>query len=101
MDFLSRIVRYLFWVVVVVWGIRLLRWLFGHALGDAGHSSAQTETPNAETQGRRLVRDPVCGMHVAEVLAIPVREGAETVHFCSTQCRDKYEASLRKCAAHG
>lgn len=101
MDFLSRIVRYLFWVVVVVWGMRLLRWLFGHALGDAGRSSAQHEASSTEAQGRRLVRDPVCGMHVAEVLAIPLREGAETVHFCSMQCRDKYEAGLRKYAAHG
>jgi len=101
MDFLSRIVRYLFWVVVVVWGIRLLRWLFGHAIRDAGRASGQPEAASPETQGRRLVRDPVCGMHVAEVLAIPLREGAETVHFCSTQCRDKYEAGLRKYAAHG
>src|SRR2546430_4816728 len=101
MNFLSRIVRYLFWVVVVVWGIRLLRWVFGRALGDAGRFGGQPEASSAEPPGRRLVRDPVCGVHVAEVLAIPLREGAETVHFCSTQCRDKYEAGLRKYAAHG
>jgi hypothetical protein len=101
MDFLSRIVRYLLWVVVVVWGIRLLRWLLGRGFQEAGRSSGQPPASNAQTRGRRLVRDPVCGVHVAEVLAIPLGEGAETVHFCSTQCRDKYAAGLRKYAAHG
>ena len=36
------------------------------------------------------MRDPVCGMHVAEVLSIPLREGGELVHFCSPACRDEY-----------
>jgi len=101
MNFLSQVVRYLFWFVVVAWGIRLLRWIFGRAVGDAGRSNGPIETSNVETQPRRLVRDPICGVHVAEVLAIPLREGSETVHFCSAQCRDKYEADLRKYAAHG
>jgi len=102
MSFLSRLVRYLFWVIVVVWGIRLLRWLFGRELQDARQTvTGQPAAPNAQSQARRLVRDPVCGLHVAEVLAIPLREGSETVHFCSTQCRDKYAASMKKYAANG
>jgi YHS domain-containing protein len=49
------------------------------------------------------VRDPVCGMHVAEVLAVPLRESGELVHFCSTACRDKYlsESGTRRMAANG
>jgi hypothetical protein len=39
---------------------------------------------------RRLVRDPVCGAHVAEVLAIPLREGDQLLHFCSVACRDQH-----------
>jgi YHS domain-containing protein len=100
MNFLSRIIRYLFWVIIVAWGIRLLRWIFGRALGDAGRAAGQPEAPSVQVQGRRLVRDPVCGVHVAEVLSIPLRDGSETVHFCSTQCRDKYAASTRKYAAN-
>jgi hypothetical protein len=43
---------------------------------------------------------------VAEVLAIPLREGGELMHFCSTQCRDQYlltnsEAGVKKIAANG
>jgi len=50
---------------------------------------------------RRLVRDPVCEMHVAEVLAVPLRESGELVHFCSTGCRDKYVSGTQKLAANG
>jgi len=58
---------------------------------------------------RRLVRDPVCGAHVAEVLAIPLREGDELLHFCSVACRDNYllaagkskDANTKKIAANG
>jgi hypothetical protein len=103
MNFLSRIIRFLFWVVVVTWGIRLLRWVFSPNLSNAGKSQAGSTTTAANTEGiaRRLVRDPVCGTHVAEVLAIPLRDGSETVHFCSVQCRDQYTASIRKFAANG
>jgi len=59
---------------------------------------------------RRLVRDPACGAHVAEVLAIPLREGGELLHFCSIACRDEYlhanagknnDANTKKIAATG
>ena len=50
---------------------------------------------------RRLVRDPVCGTHVAEEVSIPLREGSELVHFCSTACRDAYTGSVRQFAANG
>jgi YHS domain-containing protein len=50
---------------------------------------------------RRLVRDPVCGVHVAEELSIPLRDGNEVLHFCSIVCRDKYTSSAKKFAANG
>jgi YHS domain-containing protein len=102
MNFLSRIIRFLFWIVVVTWGIRLLRWVFRPNLNQAGTSQAGSPatTVNTEAIARRLVRDPVCGTHVAEVLAIPLRDGSETVHFCSVHCRDQYVASIRKFAAN-
>jgi YHS domain-containing protein len=104
MNFLSRIVRYLFWVIVVTWGIRLLRWFFAGSLREARPQTSGAAPAGPEnTQGiaRRLVRDPVCGTHVAEVLAIPLREGQEVVHFCSVRCRDEYLAGTRKFAANG
>ncbi len=40
-------------------------------------------------------------MHLAETLAIPLREGGELVHFCSMECRDRYLNGTKKFAANG
>jgi YHS domain-containing protein len=48
-----------------------------------------------------LMRDPVCGMHVAEVLAVPLRDGSASVYFCSVVCRDKYVNGRQRMAANG
>jgi YHS domain-containing protein len=115
-DFLARIFRFLFWLVIVSWSVALLRrvlaWMVrgampaqteqaatGSAAG-AGVGSTAGDSQNG-VAARRLVRDPVCGMHVAEVLAVPLRESGELVHFCSTACRDKYVNSTQRMAANG
>jgi YHS domain-containing protein len=105
MTFLSRIVRFLFWLLVVSWSVWLLRRVFGWMLQDAASTTPQRSdaTVPLETPGtaRRLVRDPVCGMHVDEALAIPLREGGELLHFCSFACRDTYAGTAKKSAANG
>jgi len=105
MTFIARILRLLFWLLVVSWGVRLVRRLFGNLLGNAAAKSEPSseaerglETPGAS---RRLVRDPVCGMHVDEALSIPLRQEGQLVHFCSLACRNKYTASDEKMAANG
>lgn len=105
MTFLSRIVRFLFWLFVVSWSVWLLRRVFGWMLQNAASTTqqgsdatVQVETPDA---ARRLVRDPVCGMHVDEALAIPLRQGGELLHFCSLACRDTYAGTAKKSAANG
>jgi YHS domain-containing protein len=104
MTFLARIVRFLFWLLVVSWGAWLLRRVFGSLLQSArvaqqrANGSGDPQTPNLT---RRLVRDPVCGMHVDETLSIPMRDGEELLHFCSIGCRDAYVVSSKKFAAHG
>ncbi len=104
MTFLARIVRFLFWLLVISWGAWLLRRVFGSLLQNAAkpqqgaNASGEQETPKLT---RRLVRDPVCGMHLDETLSIPMREGEELLHFCSIACRDAYMVSSKKFAAHG
>lgn len=105
MTFLARIVRFLFWLLVLSWGVWLLRRVFGSLLQNAasgprqpGDSSGSAQAPKT---ARRLVRDPVCGMHVDETLSIPMREGDELLHFCSIACRDAYVVSSKKFAASG
>jgi YHS domain-containing protein len=38
----------------------------------------------------RLVRDPVCGTHVAPNAALSLSSGGTTHYFCSQECRDEY-----------
>ena len=105
MNFLSRIVRFLFWVLVVSWGVALLRrvigWMLRNATAAPSRGADKFDAPENSGAPRRLVRDPVCGTHVAEEVSISLREGDELVHFCSTACRDAYARGERKMAANG
>jgi len=119
MEFLAKIFRFLFWLVVVSWSVALLRrvlaWMVRGAMpaqtsqnaaaGSAAGVGVGSAPGDAQSgvAARRLVRDPVCGMHVAEVLAVPLRDSGELVHFCSTACRDKYVSGseTRRMAANG
>lgn len=122
MDFLVRVVRYLFWVLVLSWSMWLLKkalgWMLRKAVGPGaqtvggfGYGNPGSGAANAGSQAvggdasqgglpaRKLVRDPVCGVYLAEVLAIPLRAEGELVHFCSTACRDKYAVQVQRRAA--
>src|ERR1700676_427329 len=102
MTFLARFIRFLIWVVIASWGVRLAGRLISGLL-QPGRSREPLETGGDSNTGegaRRLVRDPICGVHIAEVLAIPLRENGELLHFCSTACRDAYQNSSRKLTAN-
>ena len=46
--------------------------------------------PPREQSGGELKKDPVCGTFVAVASSIKATVKGETIHFCSTECRDKY-----------
>ena len=102
MNFLARLIRFLFWVVIVSWGARLAGRFISALLqpGRTGEPLKPAGDLNAEQSGRLLVRDPVCGVHVAEERAIALRENGELLHFCSLACRDTYLNSSHKLAAN-
>lgn len=104
MTFFARIFRFLFWLLVISWSAWLLRRVFGSLLQNAANQQQRTNTsaePQSANLTRRLVRDPVCGMHLDETLSIPMREGDQLLHFCSIACRDAYVVSSKKFAASG
>jgi YHS domain-containing protein len=105
MNLFARVARFLLWLIFVSWSVLLLPRLIGWMLRDAAAAAAPSAdaSPAAQTTttARRLVRDPVCGMHVDETLSIPWREGDQFFHFCSPACRDAYAVSTRKFAANG
>lgn len=104
MTLLARVVRFLIWLLIVSWSVWLLRRVFGWMLSNATSVPARREDaatpPQTSGASRRLVRDPVCGMHVDETLSIPMREGGELLHFCSIACRDAYVCGTKKFVAN-
>jgi len=105
MNLFARVARFLFWLIFISWSVWLLRRLVGGLLRGAASGAPQSADASKPAQttasSRRLVRDPVCGMHVDETLSIPLREGGELLHFCSLSCRDAYTVNNRKFAASG
>jgi YHS domain-containing protein len=105
MNFFARVARFLLWLLFVSWSVWLLRRLIGWMLRDAANADPRSTDASNPAQptvsARRLVRDPVSGMHVDETLSIPLREGGELLHFCSPACRDAYAVEARKFAANG
>ena len=94
-----RMLRYLFWIVVVSWTFALLRRLLSHMASAPARSNGPIDVPG-DAVSRKLARDPVCGIHLAEGLALPLKQGSETLFFCSSECRDKFLNETRKFAAN-
>ncbi len=98
MTFIIRALRYLFWLLIVSWSVAILQRIVGKMVSGNTGPRPDLEVPNNAVNSK-LVRDPICGMHVAEGLALPVRQGTEIVHFCSAECRDKYLNGTQKISA--
>jgi len=96
--------RFLIWLVILCLTIAMLRrvvvWMLrGFVNSLTRREAAPHQQPTVGS--RRLVRDPVCGVHIAEERAIALRTGGEVLHFCSAACRDQYAANEQKFAANG
>ena len=105
-ELISRFMRFLIWLVVLCWTVALLRrvvvWMlrsFVHSL--TGETTKAPRNQEPRISSRRLVRDPVCGVHIAEERAIPLRTENGIVHFCSVACRDRFAGGEQKFVANG
>jgi YHS domain-containing protein len=116
MNFITRFLRFVVWVLILSWVFkligRLLAWAFQRAMAPEQQDAAAARQEGSSTgwssgtaqrtlTARQLVRDPVCGMHLAESLAIPYRDGGQLVHFCSAECRDKFASGILRRTANG
>jgi YHS domain-containing protein len=105
-EFSSRMMRFLIWLMVLFWTVAMLRrlvaWMLRGFLNSlTGQQSVPTAHQQSDVGSRHLVRDPVCGVHVAEDRAIPLEVAGGVVHFCSVKCRDQYAGHEQKFAANG
>jgi YHS domain-containing protein len=98
MGFFAGLIRFVFWVLIASWVIKLLGRLFSGTSQPAARGGSSATADDPAVRGKRLVKDPVCGMHLAEELALPMSANGETQYFCSQECRSKYENSLRRAA---
>ena len=100
MGFFSRLIRFVFWVVMVSWVIKLLGRILGGSRQAAQPAAGAATSGEPGLSSKRLVKDPVCGMHMAEELALPMSKNGETQYFCSPECRAKYESGVLRHVAN-
>ena len=99
MGFFGRLIRLVFWVLIASWLIKLVGRLFRGSNQPAARGGSSARADDPAVRGKRLVKDPVCGMHLAEELSLPISVNGETQYFCSEECRSKYENSVLRRAA--
>jgi YHS domain-containing protein len=96
-----RILLYLFDLIVVTiigWILaRIVQRLFGTPVQGPrrGQRSAPRTTPRSAIAGE-TARDPVCGMFVSTELSHQLRRDGKTLHFCSRECLERYQANATK-----
>jgi YHS domain-containing protein len=101
MGLFSRLIRFVFWVLIVTWVVKLLgKFLAGGSRQEPAPAARGAAAEEQGRSGKRLVRDPICGMHMAEELALAIDANGETQYFCSEECRAKYENSILHRAAN-
>jgi YHS domain-containing protein len=83
------VTRIILLVVLAFFIARALRLLVRGVI--VGASGAPAQRPSS-SRAVRLVKDPVCGTHVAPAAALSISSGGTTYYFCSAECRDKFRA---------
>jgi YHS domain-containing protein len=89
MSFIVRMFRYLFWLLVISWSAAILQKIVGKMVRGGTGFEPHRDVSSAPAN-QKLVRDPICGMHVAEDLAVPLKYRGQTLQFCSVECREKF-----------
>lgn len=92
--------RTLLYLILTAFVLTLLRGIVG-IIGKAftqavSGDRASQEGPRAQPRqpaGGALHKDPVCGIYVAESSAFRMKQGNETIWFCSEECLRKYSGS--------
>ena len=68
----------------------LLNWSLGTSSSAAAGQRSPMASPPAAAGSTMLHKDPVCGTYVSEAVAVALKQGGQTLWFCSEACRDKY-----------
>jgi YHS domain-containing protein len=55
--------------------------------------------PSTASHRGETARDPVCGMFVSTEVSHQLRQGKETLHFCSAECLEKHQKDAEHVAS--
>jgi len=83
---LALLWRFLLFISAIWFIQRALGVLFGSQRRESKKEPRQAAGPTAG----KTVKDPVCGMYLDPRLAVYIQNKAETVYFCSEECRRKF-----------
>ncbi len=80
-------------LLIFISALWLLRRFLGAIFGGS-HVRGQSGARNAtgEATGRKMVKDPVCGMYLDPRLALHVENKDGSFFFCSDECRRRFLA---------
>lgn len=87
-----RTVLYLLVAIFLVTFLRYVIGMIGRAFSELLHPKSSSSQAAARQQqtGGELKKDPVCGTFVPAATSVKKTVRGEVVHFCSGQCRDRY-----------
>lgn len=95
---MSVILRLLFFFLL----LSAVRWLLGPLLRGRfrgvrpGPGNRGQQSRSARVVSGHMHKDPLCGMYVADDLALKLDRDGGTLYFCSQSCQDKYLESLKQ-----
>lgn len=78
----------------LVW---LVRKVFALAFGKSRPASASRD--ESARAAIPLHRDPICGTYVSPEVSFPLEQEGKVLHFCSAECRSRYQGSRRRAAS--
>jgi len=96
-TFLIRFLTIVLFVVLVAWVIWLVkrvRFWMDFLTGRRTRPVRQT----AEKPEVALHKDPICGTFVSPEISFTLEHAGQTIHFCSAECRARYQSQLPRAA---
>ena len=95
-SFLFELLDFIALVVFVLAAVRKLGSVFSSPNIRVRTAQAPAGAPPSAGPHRgEMARDPVCGMFVSTELSQQLRRGAETLHFCSRDCLEKFQKDAK------
>jgi YHS domain-containing protein len=75
----------------------MMRKLLAQALGSSG--APPMPQPQEGLSPVALQRDPYCGTYVSPEISFPLEQSGQVLHFCSAECRARFQANSKRAAS--